>query len=275
MPVISILHITAPLLVVTMGALISEYAGRMAMFLEYIINLGAFFCFAFTILTHNIAAAFFLSVLSCTLITIIFERLATRSKANMFFVSLALNMLYGASTTLFSSLFFGTRGVLYSELFSFEAPSMRIATSILCYAFAFLQIAMLVKTTPGLTLRITGSNADMLRAQGISVSFYKMLSWIFAAADGALCGCVLAARLSSFVPGMSSGRGWTALAAVFLGKKHPFLVALSVAAFALAEWLSTNIQNIAMFKNVPHSLLLALPYLLSLLLIIAVPQKAE
>lgn len=272
---ISVIMIAAPLLVVTMGALISEYAGRMAMFLEYIINLGAFFCYAFTLATGSAAAGTMLSICSCTLMVAVMEWAASHFKANMFLISLAMNMLFGSLATLFSFLLFKTRGVLYSDAFKFDAASMRLYTSIACYAFAILQLALLRFTVPGLILRVSGSDGDMLLSQGINVSRYKMMSWIIAAADGALCGCCLALRLSSYVPGLSSGRGWIALAAVFLGRKKPALCVAAAFVFALSEWTSTNIQNIDAFKNIPTSILLALPYLLSILLILLSGRKND
>ncbi len=272
---ITIVFIAAPLMTVTMGALISEYAGRMAMFLEYIINMGAFLCYAFTLLTGNLILGMAMSVISCMIMVLFFERTATCFKANMFLISLAMNMLFGAAITLLSSVIFETRGVLFSDSFKFSANTMKITTSIACYVFVAAQIIMLKFTTPGLIFRITGSDSGVLESHGISASKYKMLSWMIAAADGALCGCVLACRISSYVPGLSSGRGWTALAAVFFGKKNPLLVVFAVFIFAIAEWASTNIQNIDCFKNLPSSVLLALPYALALILIIAIPQKAQ
>ena len=270
---ISVIHIAAPLLVVTLGALISEYAGRMAMFLEYMINLGAFLCYAFTLATGNAVLAVLLTLLVCTLLVFALEKTASRFGANMFLVSLALNMLFGASVSLLSSVLFATRGVLYGPAFQFYPAAARTVTSIACYAVSLLQIAFLLLTRPGLALRITGSDADMLEAQGIRPARYRSLAWILAAADGAFCGCILAIRLSSFVPGVSSGRGWTALAAVFLARKKTNALIPAVFVFALAEWLSSNIQNYSIFSGVPSSVLLALPYLLSLALIALLPGK--
>ena len=271
----SIIHMAAPLLLVTIGALISEYAGRMAMFLECLINIGAFFCYAFTIATGNLFCAMLFSVVCCTTTVVLFERIASHYHANMFLVSLAMNMLFAALATLLSASLFGTRGVLYSQAFLFNAKKIRAITTVLCYTLSVLQIAMLHHTTLGLTIRVTGSDADMLNAQGKSAGLYKTISWVFAAANGSLCGCVLAARLSSYVPGMSAGRGWTALAAVFLGKKHPLFVVLAVLVFAIAEYAGTTIQNIPLFSSIPSSLLLSPPYAVSLVLIIAVPQHKD
>lgn len=272
---LSILHIAAPLLLVTLGGLISEYAGRMAMFLECMINLGAFFCYAFTLWTGNLIAGVILSVTVCTLIVLGIERVSSHYKANMFLISLSMNMFFAALASFLSAVVFGTRGVLYNEVFRFDATVVRPVTTVVCYALAAAQIVMLKMTTAGLTLRVTGSDSIVLEAKGISAARWRSISWIFAAANASLAGCVLASRLSSYVPGMAGGRGWTALAAVFLGKKHPLLVALAVLVFSAAEYASSTIQNIVLFKNVPSSVLLALPYVVALVLIIAVPHKRD
>ncbi len=273
--IFSVLAIAAPLLLITMGALISEYAGRLAMFLECLINLGAFVCYAFTVKTGSTALGVLASTTICTATVIALERVSSKFRANMFLISLAMNLLFSSFTTFFSAIFFGTRGVLYSEIFSFAVKPVMISTSVICYAVCLAEIIMLRFTNFGLALRITGSDSDVLESRGLSSDRFKLYSWIFAAVSGALCGCTLALRVSSYVPGMSGGRGWTALAAVFLGRKHPVIVVLAVLVFAVAEYASSHIQNIAFFENVPSSVLLSLPYLISLFLIIVIPQKKE
>lgn len=273
--VFQIILTAAPLLLITAGALTSEYAGRMACFLDGIINLGAFCCFAFTLLTKNVILGTVLAVLTCTIVTLLLERLAAHFNANMFLAALAMNLLFSASCTLFSSWFFGTRSVLASELFSFNAAHAQLITAIVCYASAIGIFLMLRFTKTGLALRITGSDAGVLEARGLSAAKYRSLSWVIAALAGSLCGCTLAVRLSSFVPGMAAGRGWTALAAVFLGKKNPVVIVIAVLLFSTAEYASSYLQNIPFFANVPSSVLLALPYIVSLLLILVMPGKDE
>ncbi|MBQ2601305.1 MAG: ABC transporter permease [Treponema sp.] len=272
---ISIINIMAPLLLITVGALISEYAGRLAMFMECIISLGGFLCYCFTIATKNAFLGVLISTLISTGLTVGIERISTRLKANMFLSSLSMNMIFAALTTLLSSVIFGTRGVLYSEGFSFPQTSTRTVTSIICFAVSALLIAFLKLTGPGLKLRITGSDPDVLESRGVSPDRYRCISWILAAACGSLAGGFYTLRLSSYVPGMSGGRGWTALAAVFLGRKHPAFVVVAVTVFAAADFASSNIQNIPGLSSLPSSILLALPYIVSIILIIAVPQKKD
>ena len=272
---LNILNIASPLLLITMGALVSEYAGRMALFLDGIINLGAFLCYLFVVLTGNVWAGCTLSVLSCMLLVFLLERISSTLKANLFLSSLAMNLLFTSTVSLISAAVFNTRGVLYSADFKFVSSVMKGWTSLFCYGFSILLILILKFTVPGLKLRICGSDSDVLEAEGISSSKYKCISWLITAFTGAFAGCTLALRLSSYVPGMAGGRGWTALAAVFLGRKNPLIVVLSVFVFALAEFASTNLQNISFFSSIPSSILLSLPYLLALLLIIVIPQKKE
>ena len=86
---------------------------------------------------------------------------------------------------------------------------------------------------------------------------------------------LLLLRLSSFVPNISSGIGWTSLAIVFLGKKDDVKVILMALVFSVAQYLANNIQNVECLKNVPSALLLALPYLICLLMLALIPHKPE
>lgn len=270
-----IIYSIFPLLLITVGALASEYAGRMACFLDGIINLGAFLCFAFTVLTGNVFAGVVLSTAACTLTVYLFEKLAVRIKANVFLCSLAMNILFTALCSLFSSVFFNTRNVLTSELFAFNPAVMRPVTALICLAVTGMLLYFLYYTKGGLCLRISGSDSNVLEAKGISSARYKTASWCITALCGALCGCCLCLRLSSFVPSISAGRGWIALAIVFLGHKKPLLIAVSTLVFSAAEVCSSYIQNISFLKDVPSSILLALPYILCLVLILFIPDKSR
>ncbi len=273
--VVSIIYLASPLLLITLGALVSEYSGRLAMFMECIIGLGGFLCYTFSTVTGSFIFGTAMSLLVSCLATFLMERISTKLKANMFISSLAMNLIFSSMATLISSVVFKTRGVLFSPEFSFNPSTAKLVTTVICLTLSVLLIAFLRLTTPGLKMRITGSNPDVLESQGISSDKYRCLSWLIASFCGAFAGCVYVFRLSSYVPGMSGGRGWTALAAVFLGRKHPFIVVAAVLVFAVTEYASSNIQNISLFSSVPSSILLALPYLISILLIIAVPQKKD
>ena len=63
MLVINILSFSCPLLLCAMGALYSDYAGILAIFLEGLVSFSAYFMFYFTVHIVNHVNYFFLSML--------------------------------------------------------------------------------------------------------------------------------------------------------------------------------------------------------------------
>ena len=262
----------APLLLASTGALVSEYSGAMAIFLDGLITLSAFFCFAFTIWTKSFLLGIFLAIFAGLSFTAFMALLIEKLNANRFLAALALNLIYASLSTTFSSIFFGTRGVLTNQAFVFMPEKARLITNFFAY-LVFLCIYLLLKhTKTGLYIRICGSDPQVLHAKGINIFKIRLYAWIIAAALGSCAGCIMSIRLSSFVPNISSGTGWTALAAVFLAKKNTAAIAGAVLAFSLTQYGANNLQNIEAFKSLPPSFLLSLPYISALLLILFFPQ---
>lgn len=270
MTIFNILIISAPLMAATLGALISEHAGSMALFLDGVINLGAFLCFAFTVKLGSPALGISCTVLVCTLFFLAVSRFIEFIKANSFIASLALNLLCNSLVSLLSSIFFGTRGILTSDLFSFAPSAMRFYTTLLSFALAALFAFFLFKTKTGLYIRITGSDQDVLTSRGVDVSWNRTISWSVAAGLGAVAGSILSLRLSSFVPNISSGRGWIALLCVFLGKKRLAFVAATVLIFSAAEYFATASAVLQSFNS---AVILAFPYIITLALIVLSPKE--
>lgn len=271
--ILAIVESSAPLLLASFGGLVSEYAGRMALFLDGVINLAAFFCFAFVTLTGSLPAGIFLSVSSCILLILATEAAARRLHADPFLTSLALNLFCSALATALSARFFGTQGILTSPEFSFSPEAVRRYSTVSALLLFGAGWGFLKWTRTGLYLRITGSDADVLEARGVSPDFCRTLSWGTAAFYAAGAGCILSLTLSSYVPNISSGRGWTALAAVFLGKKNAAAVGAAAVIFSAAEYAASNIQNIT--NAVPASVLISFPYFAALLLIFILPGRSR
>lgn len=266
MTVLALLSYACPLILCSLGALFSEYAGCLALFLDGLVSFSAFLFYAFTIGTGSPVLGGVLACLTAVVITLGFSAVIERFRANRFIAAIAMNLLFGALTSCLSWLFFGTRGVLAADVFKFSAEPARLTTVFISLLFVAMAVWFLGYCRAGLYVRVAGSDADVLKAKGIEPGIIRTLSWSLAALYGSTAGCFLAMRLSSFVPNISSGRGWMALAAVFLGKKKPLRIITAVLIFALADIFSANIQNY--IQGIPSSLLISLPYLVSLLLIL-------
>lgn len=262
---INILSSSCPLILGSFGALFSEYAGCLALFLDGLISFSAFLNFAFTVTFHSPVLGFTFSVLSSVIIVFLFSLLIERFKANKFIASLSLNLLFSALPSCISSLGFGTRGVLTSPEFVYQITTVRYFSLIWTLFFIILAILFLSKTRYGLYLRITGTDSDVLISKGVNPSVTRIMGWVLAALYSSFAGCFLSMRLSSFVPNISSGRGWMSLAAVFVGQKKLWKILVCMIIFCCADFFSANIQNI--IPDIPSSVLLSFPYLIALCLV--------
>lgn len=266
MNLLSLLSYACPLILCSLGALFSEFAGCLALFLDGLVSFSAFLFYAFTVATGSPGLGAGLACLGAIGITLAFSAVVERGGANRFIAAIAMNLLFGALCSCLSSVFFGTRGVLAAETFRFSVGAARATAISSTAALIAFAVVFLKYSRHGLYIRIAGSDADVLKAKGVTPGHIRTLSWTLAALYGSAAGTLLAMRLSSFVPNISSGRGWMALAAVFLGKKKPLRIVAAVLVFCLADIFSANIQNY--ISGIPSSLLISLPYLVSLLLIL-------
>ena len=261
------------LFLIAVGALYSEYSGRLALFLDAVINLAAFLFFAFSARTANIPLAFALAVAMPVAAVALFARAVDHVKADPFIASLAFALIIEGTITALSVGMFGTRGVLSSERFAFIRSEAKGIAACSEAALSAALIAFLHFSVKGVYFRIAGTNADVLEARGVSSAAYKRRAWCIASFCAAVAGCAYAAELSSFVPNLAGGRGWIALVLVFLGRKNAAFIAAAAVFFAGAEYASSYLPN--SFPRLPPALLIALPYLAALAVIAVIPKAKD
>ncbi|ULQ59078.1 ABC transporter permease [Brucepastera parasyntrophica] len=275
----SILTISAPLLFATLGALCSEYAGVLAVFMDGTITLAGFLCIMATAVTGSPLLGFLFSA-GCTVLLLFAVSVFTeKTRANPFITGLSINLFAAGITSWLSVMLYGTRGVISLTEISGRSASFvtpffsSSAMPAAALAAAVLLFFIVRYTSFGLNLRISGAAPDVLTIRGISPSRCRTASWCIAGFFAACAGAALTLRLGAFVPNISSGRGWTALAAVYLGYRNPLLCIPAVLIFASAEYITTVLQGTG---NIPATLILGLPYALALLVFILAPaEKAE
>jgi simple sugar transport system permease protein len=101
----------------------------------------------------------------------------------------------------------------------------------------------------------------------------QLAATLFGGALGGLAGATLVlAQAGTFAEGMSAGRGFIAIAVVVLGRWHPVGVAAAALLFGAASALQYLFQ--AMGWRLPYQLFLALPYLLTLVVLASVSARA-
>ena len=120
---------------------------------------------------------------------------------------------------------------------------------------------LLYRTTFGLRLRATGEEPAASAALGLSVSGLRVSGLLLCGALTGLAGAWLASEQHSFTDGMTSGRGYIAIAAMIVGKWHPAGSAAACLLFGATEAAQIALQG----SGFPSALLQALPYAVTML----------
>ena len=163
-------------------------------------------------------------------------------------------------------------GTIYHEVISGHNILVWIALGAVLFT-AF----MLTRTRFGLRLRAVGEKPEALDSAGVSVARTRYLALIIA---GILCGMAGAylstAHGSGFVREMTAGKGYIALAAMIFGKWQPRGALLACLLFGFLEAVASRLQGVELplIGQAPVDLILALPYLLTVVLLAGFVGKA-
>lgn len=269
---LSIAAMAAPLLFATLGALCSEYAGALAVFMDGAITLSGFVFVAVTASTGSPVVGFAAASFVVTGLLWVVAVFTERTGANPFLTGLGVNLFATGFTSWLSSAAFGTQGTVSLTGKAAEAALSfpRIAGFPIA-ACAAVALALFIRyAKPGVALRVSGESPDFLAARGFSPRRFFVASWCAAAFFASCAGCLLAAGLGAWVPSLSAGRGWTALAAVYLGFRDPIGAIAAVLLFSGADYITTVMQGTG---KIPGTVILGFPYALSLIVFILIPRS--
>ena len=128
---------------------------------------------------------------------------------------------------------------------------------------------LLYRTRLGLRLRAAGENPAMVDAAGVSVIRLRYLALAGNGVLSALAGCSLVLALNpQFIPNMTAGRGYMALAAMIFGKWHPVGAMMACVLFGFLDALSIRLQGATIGGvSVPVQAIQALPYVMTVVLL--------
>jgi ABC-type uncharacterized transport system permease subunit len=129
---------------------------------------------------------------------------------------------------------------------------------------------LLDRTRFGLRLRAAGENPTMVDAAGVSVKGLRYQALAINGVFSALAGSYLVlAQNPSFIPNMTAGRGYMALAALIFGKWNPGGALWACLLFGFLDAVSIRMQGVPLplIGEVPVQFIQALPYLLTVILL--------
>lgn len=132
---------------------------------------------------------------------------------------------------------------------------------------------LLYRTRFGLRLRATGENPAMVDAAGVSVTAMRYQALALNGVLASMAGAYLVlAQNPNFIPNMTAGRGYMALAAMIFGKWHPVGALWACLLFGFLDAVGIRLQGVALPDllgggAVPVQAIQALPYVMTVVLL--------
>lgn len=270
-----------------LGALAEVYAERTGMMIcaiEGIFLIGAWGGFVGVYLTGSLVIGLLVAILCGMAMAALYGVVTVYMKQQQVVTGTALNILAAGVCAFFQRVLFGvpTTPLQIQTLPKIAIPLLSkipvlgpifFQQNILTYlAYVLIPFAVFVlyKTSLGLTLRSTGENPEAVDVAGLSVNRIRFLTVLVAGAIGGLAGSFYTVGyLGMFTSGIIGGRGWIAFAICFLGNWSPKGVVFGTLAFGLADAVAIYIQAVSGHTIFPNELIIALPYILTIVLTIA------
>jgi simple sugar transport system permease protein len=264
--VASTIRLATPLAIAALGELVAERAGVLNIGIEGMMLTGALAAFAAGAATGSLALGCLAGIAAGVAMSALFALFVLRRGADPIVSGTALNVLaLGLTGVLFRSLTPPGKGIERAPQMGELVPGFNVYVA-LALALVVGVILFLGRTRTGLALRAVGERAEAAHVQGIDVLRFRWLAVLFGGACAGLAGSAIVLWISdTFVEGMTSGRGFIALALVLFGGYRPLRIVAGALLFGAANALQYRLQ--AAGSAIPYNLLLMTPYVLTLLVL--------
>lgn len=281
----STLRLATPLVLASLGGVLSERSGVVNIALEGMMLVGAFFGMLGSMLTGSPWVGVLLGMTAGGLLGLIHALLTQRVRLNHIVSGVALNILALGLTSYILRYVMQSVGGSPSVngLPEWRIPlvgPMLSGQNAVFYLAVLLIVGLnfvLFATPMGLRIRSAGENPEAAQSVGIKVGMVRHLAVTGSGMLGGLAGVYLSlGQLNMFTEGMSGGRGFIALAAVIFGKWTPYGAAGAALFFGFFDALQMRLQGQAIGGvTVPSEFMLMLPYLLTIIALAGFIGKAS
>lgn len=278
----SALRLATPLIFSALGGIFSERSGVVNIAIEGIMINGAFFAILATKYTGNpwlgVLAAMIVGALTALILAVI----AVHLRGDQVVAGVAINLFATSITAFLLEMVWHRSGqtdsvpqaLTHNPLTFLEGIPVigNLFAGLTPFVYlAFVAVAVtyyvIYKTPFGLRVRSVGEHPRAADTVGINV--YKiryicvMISGVLAGISGASLSL---GTVSLFREGMTSGKGFIAIAAMIFGKWHPVGAMLASLFFGFAEAVQIQASSLGI-DNIPSEFLQTLPYVATVLVL--------
>ena len=274
-----------PLLYAALGELIAERSGVLNLGVEGMMLVGAVLGFWAVQRTGSLPAAIGVAALAGGAMALIHAFLVVTLRANQIVSGLALTIFAGAA---------GLSSYLGNDLSLADSPardsfapflphSWQTASvigpilfnqSALVYA-SWVCVALVAvylnRTRLGLNLRAVGESPGAADAMGIDVARYRYVHTVVGGAFAGVGGaCFTLSITPQWVDGITGGAGWIAIALVIFAFWRPTLCLVGAYFFGAFSGIPFTFQARGILSGVPPELFQALPYVMTIIVLVLV-----
>jgi simple sugar transport system permease protein len=276
----AVLRIATPLILGTLGVLLCERAGVLNLGIEGIMVAGAFT--GWLAVYHGASLWTGVAVAAATgaafglLHASLTVALALSQHVSGLGITLAATSLsYYAYRVGFPNVSSPPTIEPFAEVAALRIPVLSSQTPLTLAALAAVPVLawVLYRTPLGLAIRMVGENPAAVEGQGIDVVRLRTGAVVAGSALMGVAGAFLTlSAFNAFYFNMVNGRGWICIALVVFAGWRPGKALTGALLFAFFDALQLRLQQQA--GGVPYQIYLMLPYLLSIVALIAVARRA-
>ena len=280
--IVATLRAATPLVLAGLGELVTERAGVLNLGVEGMMLTGASVGFIATVATGNPLLGMAAAMLAGGAVAAVFGLLTITLLANQVATGLALTIFGTGFSALIGAAF---EGVPFTGLPTWLSPHLAAASPLLQQLLLIDPLVVLAIVAPfavhwwitrsqgGLVLRAVGESHDVAHALGYKVVRIRYAAVIF---GGAMCGLAGADLSLSYTPmwtqNMVAGRGWIALALVVFSTWKPLWLLVGALLFGFVTIAQFQAEGFGI--DMPPDLLATLPYLATILVLVAISRNA-
>ncbi len=278
--IISIIAASTPLLLAAAGELIVERSGVLNLGVEGMMIMGAACGFAGAYLTGSTFVGALFGIAAGMALSFVFAVLTLGLAVNQVAAGLALTILGVGLSGLIGAGFVGEKIVPAPQFYIPVLTSIPLVGRILFGqdGFVYFSIALvaaiwwfLYRSRAGLILRAVGDSHTSAHALGYPVLKIRLFAVLFGGGCAGLAGAFLPlAYTPFFIPGMTAGRGWIALALVVFSSWLPGRLVAGAYLFGAVTILQLHAQAFGL--GIPSQLMTALPYLATVIVLVIISR---
>jgi general nucleoside transport system permease protein len=276
----SSLRLSIPLLAACLAGLWSERSGVVDIGLEGKMLVAAFAAAAAAYATDSAWFGLLAGIGASVAFALIHGFASISQRGNQIVSGVAINMLAAGLTAIVGNAWYGQGGRTPPLEGAQRFQEVLLGHSALVFiALMAVPVTWFVlgQTRFGLRLRAVGENPAAVDTAGISVTGLRYGAVVIA---GILCGVagtyLSVGQSAGFLPNMTAGKGFIALAALIFAKWRAWPALGACFLFGLLDAVAIRLQGIALpgIGEVPVQAIQALPYLMTVILLAGVIGSA-